>query len=202
MTTYRFGEAGALERLLASLDERIRGLQAIMPGSEGGGSVRAPFKIGGYTIGGSDNDIDLATLARLCRGEWIRDYRTIVAQGAVTPDISYNIDLSEYRVLPQEIEWLFKISMAGTGTAVTIFTLLLPVASGYAGLGEWIGEGEFYDSNTATRYICGLENYPSPQHIMLVHDTSSNTALGAAPSIALGPGDAIRGRVRYRPIGS
>ena len=59
----RIGTDRAMAGLLAELNERVRQLERSMPGSGGGGSVLAPFTIGGVSLGGLGEDVDLTDLS-------------------------------------------------------------------------------------------------------------------------------------------
>jgi hypothetical protein len=63
-TKNRTGSKHAAANALGSLDDRVRQLQSLIPGPDGGGSVATPFTIGGYTFGVGDQ-IDLDVLASI-----------------------------------------------------------------------------------------------------------------------------------------
>jgi hypothetical protein len=63
-TKNRTGSKHAAANALGSLDDRVRQLQSLIPGPDGGGSVATPFTIGGYTFGVGDQ-IDLGVLASI-----------------------------------------------------------------------------------------------------------------------------------------
>lgn len=61
----RVGEKGAgLGPTLSSMEDRIRQMQSIIPGSDGGGSVLTPFKIGDFTFA-AGGQVDLDVLAAI-----------------------------------------------------------------------------------------------------------------------------------------
>jgi hypothetical protein len=63
-TKNRLGERDAASQAWSSVEERIRQIQSLLPGIDGGGSVKAPFKIGGYTFE-AGGQIDIRRLAEI-----------------------------------------------------------------------------------------------------------------------------------------
>lgn len=188
------GEGHSLQQMLGTQQDQIAQLFRLQVGKGGGGSVAAPFTIGGLTL-----DADgLAALAEILNPMW-REFETEFEQG-VTTNIAATKRWDEYLVMGGVVYWNFSYAITGTGTAASPLKMTMPVAP-YRGGSMEIGQVLVYDSSAARRYNTMAE-------ISTLADLSDGVAFGvegatsalwgANPNLAIGPNDILRGTLMYR----
>jgi hypothetical protein len=199
-TKNRTGSKHAAANALGSLDDRVRQLQSLVPGPDGGGSVAAPFTIGGYTFD-EGGQVDLTKLADIARtgSRWeAGPFLPVISQG-VTTDIAYTHRYSEV-LIGDEVVWNFFFDFTGTGTAGSQLKVELPLpCHGADVIVKFVGQVQLYDASTTVRHSMEAETTDSGVHIWFAGSTTGNNLWGANPSIAIASTDQLRGMIRYRP---
>lgn len=203
-TKNRTGSKHAAANTLGSLDDRLRQLAAITPGSKGGGSVATPFKIGEHTFGPGEQ-IDTNKLADFARpgSRWEPgNFLPTISQGAST-DISYTTRYSEVLV-GDSVEWNFFFDIVGTGTASSAVVLTLPLVAFRSDAVTYVGQAQIYDASTTTRHSLEVETILGTGGALVAFGgaTTGGTYWGATPNVAITTSDQIRGMLRYRPKNS
>jgi hypothetical protein len=192
------GADQAFRQLLAHVQDDVKQLQRLTPGSLGGGSVAAPFTIGGVTLG---QDLALEDVVDLLDSKWNLDFPSRIDQG-VSTNITKTWRYSEWRVVLGVCEWNFFFHVQSLGTGGTHVELTLPVPNLVEGTGSYlrhIGQAQIYDASTATRYSLDVESRTNDPGAMAFGGAATgNNLWGAIPNLAIDVGDQIRGMVRYR----
>lgn len=188
------GEDHALQQMLGTQQDQIAQLFRLQVGKEGGGSVKAPFTIGGLTL-------DADALARLREALYpmANDFEAEFEQG-VTTNIAATKRWDEYYVLGDLVFWNFSYRITGTGTAGSELKMTMPVPPFREGSME-LGMVLVYDAAPGVRYntMGEVRNLADLSAGMAFGSPGATGALwGVDPNLALASGDIIRGTLLYR----
>lgn len=127
-------------------------------------------------------------------------YTPVVSQGVTTNIAKSVFFASYYRWGPNNKTCTFGINltMTGAGTAGSIITVSLPVAS-QMGVNFSVGFGAVTDVSGPTRYPSSVELSGATQgEIVFTGDTSGNSQIGQQPSFALAAGDTLQAQGTYQ----
>lgn len=186
----------AFEREIGGINRRLTDLSRLIPGKDGGGSVSAPFSIGGTTFGDDTAQVVLSVLAQLSHPV-SQEYEAVFDQG-VTTSLARDRAYDDFLIIGPFVYWRYNYSIRETGTAGSALMMSIPVMP-ISGNAYELGMTLVYDSSGATRYNCMSErlNDGSQRHQFGAEGGSGNL-WGVSPNLAVDNGDIVRGWCFYR----
>ncbi len=136
--------------------------------------------------------VTLSDLTKALGGAWVSYSPTITQVGTVT----YTATQSAYNLIGKTCTYRYYLSITGTGTAGTNFTISLPLTSITGNyFGGFIG---WYDSSAAQTYAGG-HTFASTTTFSGIKGgaTTPGAYFGTDPNAGLGNGDVVAGTIIY-----
>jgi hypothetical protein len=124
-------------------------------------------------------------------GGWT-SYTPTLTQGAA---ITLTVNYSKWTRGPRRtITWNFHLTCTTAGTGGSGIVLTVPVTA--AAINGLSGQARFYDTSTVTSYVVQASGNATTT-VVFYHDTSTASALGAAPAVTIANGDVLTGSITY-----